>query len=599
MSQRICPQCGLSTAEPVCPEHGCPTMLKTPAAIEAMQAGVVIGGRYKVEKLLGRGGFGAVYKCQHVSTLQDCVLKVLKPDLAEDETQVKRFFNEARASSKLSHPNTVRVYDFGQTDTGLLYIAMELLSGVELSGVLQKEGKIDPVRAMQIGAQVLKSLAEAHQAGLVHRDLKPDNIFLCKVHGEDDFVKVIDFGIAKPMDQAADAGLTRTGFTVGTPKYMSPEQVLNKPLDGRSDLYALGVILYQAIAGEVPLQGASSMETLMAHLQQDPAPLQSKLTATLPAGLNDAVMRALRKQPWDRFVDAEDMRATLEEILSEIGSGGGGAKRAMSAKMRAVAPLEQQSTAEVASPNALPPRKAPAPALDVQRPSSPTVAAAPTAVGAAADAGLGADLAAGANATELLKSAELPAPARALAGASRTSVKDTAAAQTTVAAAKKPNKFGGAMIAVPAAIAVIGLGGALAWYFSRTPQPPPVIEQTPPATAVAPHKDVPLAPPAPNAATAEAHGAPVALPQPKSTLAPANLGAAPVAAPVPAAVPPPEIAPAVAGAAPAAAAPAAVAPPAAAAPAPAAAAVKHAPAAHGVGKVKAKSGIRANGDIAL
>ncbi len=561
-------------------------MLKTPAAIEAMQAGVVIGGRYKVEKLLGRGGFGAVYKCQHVSTLQDCVLKVLKPDLAEDETQVKRFFNEARASSKLSHPNTVRVYDFGQTDTGLLYIAMELLSGVELSGVLQKEGKIDPVRVMQIGAQVLKSLAEAHQAGLVHRDLKPDNIFLCKVHGEDDFVKVIDFGIAKPMDQAADAGLTRTGFTVGTPKYMSPEQVLNKPLDGRSDLYALGVILYQAIAGEVPLQGASSMETLMAHLQQDPVPLQDKVPVTLPVGLSDAVMRALRKQPWDRFVDAEDMRATLEEILSEIGSGGGGAKRAMSAKMRAVAPLEQQSTTEVASPNALPPRKAPAPALDVQRPATAKVAA--TAKPAVAPA-LEPSLASGDNATELLQSSELPAMARASATSLRPAKNAAAPAQAPVAAATATPKSTGLLLAALATLAVIGGGAAAAWYFTRTPQVSAAVEQSPTSATAAAPKEAPAVLGAATVGAPEVHAAQVAIPQPAPAPAPAP----------PAPVPPAAIATAVHDAPAPVAAPVAEAAPVGGGPTPAAAPVKHAPAPRGVGKTKAKSGIRANGDMAL
>ncbi len=357
MTDRFCPQCGTDTAELVCPAHHCPTVLRTPTSVDAVVPGAVFGGRYRIEKMLGRGGFGAVYRAKHVATQQDLVVKVLKPDLADDATQVQRFFNEARTTSQLTHHHTVRVFDFGQTDTGLLYMAMELLNGVELAAPLRETGTIEPLRAVRIAVGVLRSLAEAHQAGLVHRDLKPDNIFLCKVHGEDDFVKVIDFGIAKATNTSSDSGLTKTGFTVGTPKYMSPEQVLNKPLDGRSDLYALGVILYQCLSGEVPFVGNSPMETLMLHLQQEPRPLREVAAAPLPAGLHDVVMRALRKQPWDRFVDAEDMRAALEDVLEQTGVGAAaGQKRALSAKVRAVEPAgAEDRVATVQQPTSAPP----------------------------------------------------------------------------------------------------------------------------------------------------------------------------------------------------------------------------------------------------
>ena len=346
MNDRICPQCGKATALATCPEHHCPTIVMTPTAIETVKTGVVIGGRYQVDRLLGRGGFGAVYLCRHVATGQQMVVKVLKPDLSDDPTQVQRFFNEARTSSQLSHPNTVRVFDFGQTDAGLLYIAMELLEGKELQLVLRESGGVlDPLRTARIAVDVLKSLAEAHGKGLVHRDLKPDNIFLCTAHGEEDFVKVIDFGIAKTMDPKANQDLTKTGFTVGTPKYMSPEQVLNKALDGRSDLYALGVILYQCLSGEVPHAGASPMETLMLHLQSPARPLATVAPQPLPPGLAAIVMKVLQKDPGERFDDAEDMRAALEEILVTAGHlSGSGQRRAMSARMRAVATPERAPT---------------------------------------------------------------------------------------------------------------------------------------------------------------------------------------------------------------------------------------------------------------
>ena len=347
-SERFCPQCGLRTTAETCPEHGIPTLTRVGASGDSVHNGEIIGGRYRVEKLLGRGGFGAVYLATHVTLQQQHVLKVLKSSLAGDETQVKRFHQEARIACKLTHPNTVRVYDFGQTESGFLYLAMELLQGRELGAVLVEEGTLTPERTIRIAMGVLKSLDEAHQAGLVHRDLKPDNIFLCHIHGEDDFVKVIDFGIAKPIDQSDDAALTRTGFTVGTPKYMSPEQVLNKGVDGRSDLYALGVILYQCLSGDLPIVAPSSVETMMAHVQQAPRPLAEVCTQPLPAGLEALVMRSLRKDPGQRFADAEDMLAELEDIVEKNGLVL--LRRARSAKLRAVTPSELVSQPELSIP---------------------------------------------------------------------------------------------------------------------------------------------------------------------------------------------------------------------------------------------------------
>lgn len=340
---RICPQCGSRTTAATCPIHGIPTVTRATGG-ETVQTGEIIGGRYRVDSLLGKGGFGAVYIVTHITLQQQFVLKVLKSSLSADETQVKRFHQEARIACKLSHPNTVRVHDFGQTDSGHLYQAMELLNGKELGAVLTDEGTLSPERAIRIAIGVLKSLGEAHQAGLVHRDLKPDNIFLCHIHGEDDFVKVIDFGIAKPIEQGDDGGLTRTGFTVGTPKYMSPEQVLNKGVEGRSDLYALGVILYQCLSGELPISGGSSVEIMMAHVQQEPVALSLVCQQPLPDGLEQVVMRALRKIPAQRFSDAEDMLAALEEVVEKNGLVL--LRRARSARMRAVTPSDLLETGE-------------------------------------------------------------------------------------------------------------------------------------------------------------------------------------------------------------------------------------------------------------
>ncbi|MCB9739649.1 MAG: serine/threonine protein kinase [Deltaproteobacteria bacterium] len=281
--------------------------------------GRTIAGRYEVQGLLGKGGFGAVFAARHSMTGQDVVLKVMRPELALDPTQVKRFMNEARISSQLSHPNTVRTFDFGQTDDGLLYLVMERLHGDELARVLRRDAPLDPVRAMHIAIGVLKSLSEAHAAGLVHRDLKPGNIFLVNVHGEDDFVKLIDFGIAKSVE-GGDDDLTRTGMAIGTPKYMSPEQGRAEPLDGRSDLYALGVILFEMLSARLPFEATSAMSMIVKHLQEAPPDLRTLAPQGVPPDLAAVVMRALKKSPWERFRDADEMREQLESILEGMGA---------------------------------------------------------------------------------------------------------------------------------------------------------------------------------------------------------------------------------------------------------------------------------------
>lgn len=319
MAERLCPQCGMETAALVCPQHHCPTVTRGSGSLSQLQSGTVIDQRYRIEGQLGKGGFGAVFLASHVATKQQVVLKVLKPDLTEDPTQVQRFYNEARASSLLSHPHTVRVHDFGQTDGGLLYIAMERLHGKELAQALKESpgGRLSAARLLRIASAVCKSLSEAHHAGLVHRDLKPDNIFLCNVHGEDEFVKVIDFGIAKPVDAPVDGGLTRTGFTVGTPKYMSPEQVMQRQLDGRSDLYSLGIVMYQSLCGEVPFAGTTPMETLMAHLQDRAKPLAERVPDLHPAVIG-VVEKAMAKKPEERWADADQLRHALAAALADV-----------------------------------------------------------------------------------------------------------------------------------------------------------------------------------------------------------------------------------------------------------------------------------------
>lgn len=276
----------------------------------------VIAERYEIERAIGRGGFSQVYRARHLGTGQAVALKILAPAADADyRFSVKRFFLEARVTAGLNHPSTVRVFDFGQEDSGVVYLAMELLSGQTLREALRSREMADrtysEAEASALIQPVLRSLAEAHAAGLVHRDLKPDNLFLHEVAGER-IVKVLDFGIAKLGAGGAHTLSSETSVP-GTPSYMAPEHALNRPVDARSDLYALGVILYELVSGTLPFKGRSDPETLYQHAFQPVPPLREAAKAPLSAGFVAVVERALAKRPEDRFVDAEAMRLALSE----------------------------------------------------------------------------------------------------------------------------------------------------------------------------------------------------------------------------------------------------------------------------------------------
>lgn len=278
--------------------------------------GTVIGGRYRVEKVIGQGGFGAVYQAVHTATADRVAIKVLRADVQQAADVSTRFRHEAKATSRLKHPNTVRVFDFGQIDDGNLYLAMEFLEGKTLSDMLRQQSPVAPKRLVHIATQVLKSLSEAHSKGLVHRDLKPDNIFLQTVHGEADFVKVLDFGIAKSMvgDQTTD--VTSTGAIIGTPRYMSPEQARGKGIDTRTDLYSLGIILFEALTGSEPFPADSPLSMLLRRVAEDPPNVAVGLAIATPRGVCQAVYRAMATDPSDRFDTADEMAAALQEGLA-------------------------------------------------------------------------------------------------------------------------------------------------------------------------------------------------------------------------------------------------------------------------------------------
>src|SRR5579872_4915456 len=244
-------------------------------AIQQSQDDALVGrtlpGGYRVTNLLGVGGMGRVYCAEQVTLGRTVAVKVVHPHLATDEMTAARFLNEARAASRLSHPNSVAIFDFGRTSDGHAYMVMEFLRGKDLSHVAAADGPLPVKRIVEILKQTLAALSQAHLLGIVHRDLKPENIVLEPLRSGSDFVKVVDFGLAKILEaDAPQSGngraLTRPGIVCGTPEYMSPEHARGEPLDGRSDLYALGVVLYELLAGQVPFVSDSPTKTLLMHL---------------------------------------------------------------------------------------------------------------------------------------------------------------------------------------------------------------------------------------------------------------------------------------------------------------------------------------------
>ena len=282
--------------------------------------GKVIGGKYEIKGVLGKGNMGAVYLGRHKAMDAAVAIKLLHANIGANLNAAERFVNEAKACSRLYHPHTIRVMDFGQTDGGELYLVMELLDGEDLKDLLRREGPLAPARAISITRQIAQSLDEAHAAGLVHRDLKPANVFLTKMHRHDEFVKVIDFGISKAYSADAEGmDLTLDGAVLGTPLYMSPEQVRGLPLDRRSDLYALGVMLYQMLAGQPPFRAKTTTALLMAHANDPPPPLPPMVGEhAIPPALQELVAALLAKDREERLQSAAELDELLESFETAL-----------------------------------------------------------------------------------------------------------------------------------------------------------------------------------------------------------------------------------------------------------------------------------------
>ncbi len=289
--------------------------------------GRTLDGRFRILSAIARGGMGAVYRAEQLPLGRSVAIKILslRHDEDQDPEFRKRFLLEASTAAKLTHPNTVRVFDYGQTDDGLYFIAMELLEGQTLKEVIAKEGCIEPERAVEVAKQIARSLREAHRIGIVHRDMKPGNVMLVERGGEET-VKVLDFGLAK--DTGGENGevedITQTGVFMGSPKYMSPEQIQGEKLDARSDLYSVGVILYEMLAGKPPFVREQPMQVLMDHIREIPKTVTApEGRPALPLGVVHVTMRCLAKVRDERWADMDQLLLALKEAVAGTMSSSG------------------------------------------------------------------------------------------------------------------------------------------------------------------------------------------------------------------------------------------------------------------------------------
>lgn len=277
--------------------------------------GATIDGRYRVEALLGKGGMGVVYQCSHTIIGKKVAMKVLRADLAREPEVTERFLNEAKAASAIGNPHIIDISDFGQFPDGATYFIMEYLVGTPLSKAIEAKEPLPLARILLIACQLAEGLAAAHAAGIVHRDLKPDNIYLIDHGGQKDFVKILDFGIAKVSTADTDK-LTRAGAVFGTPHYMSPEQAAGSPVDHRGDIYSLGVILYELVSGRIPFDADNFMSVLSQHMYKTPAPLRSSgpVSSEILPGMEALVLKCLSKRPEDRYQNMQELLLDLERL---------------------------------------------------------------------------------------------------------------------------------------------------------------------------------------------------------------------------------------------------------------------------------------------
>lgn len=313
----FCPDCRATFEEDLakCPHDGS-QLFQLDKGVDPL-IGMIIDERFQVDWKLGSGGMGAVYRATQLSVNREVALKVLHQDLTDRETSLGRFFREAKLVSELTHPNIVRLIDFGQDrKTDLLYLVMELVRGTDLGELLQN-GRFRVAMALEIVFQVCGALTEPHARGVIHRDLKPDNLLVMPVSDGTLQVKVLDFGIARTLQN--DTQLTATGMICGTPAYMAPEQAQNQELGPRTDLYALGVLLYQMLCGQPPFEGTSSLQILLKHIQEQPRSFRELMPAgAIPDEVEELVFAMISKRVEDRPESALAVRERIDAIRQRL-----------------------------------------------------------------------------------------------------------------------------------------------------------------------------------------------------------------------------------------------------------------------------------------
>lgn len=291
---------------------------------DTTKVGLLIDGRYQITGLVGRGGMGSVYKAEHTGIRRTVAIKLLHQTLSAVPEVIRRFEREAFAIGRIEHPNCVNVTDFGKLEDGSLYLVMEYLEGTSLGDLLAQQRRIKPADALHIIRHVVRGLGHAHQADIVHRDVKPENVLLIDNEGDPLFAKILDFGVAKLIGEAHDDDslkLTQAGVAFGTPVYMSPEQAMGNPVDGRADLYAATIMLYEMITGQPPFKSHDKLEILSMHATRKPRPLKQVVgnDVELPPGLQELIDKGLEKRPQHRFADADEYIAAIDDVLAGRG----------------------------------------------------------------------------------------------------------------------------------------------------------------------------------------------------------------------------------------------------------------------------------------
>ncbi len=279
--------------------------------------GAVLADRYRVLDIIGKGGMGKVYLAEHVAIRKKVAIKVLSQSYCHRPDQVKRFLREAQAASTIEHDNVIDIFDYGETDNGSVFFAMELLEGLDLGGVLHEELRIPWARARHIFLQIVRALEAAHAHGVIHRDIKPENCFVIQRGDKVDFVKVLDFGIAKVVDEERKNAhtLTQAGALIGTPEYMAPEQVQGGAADPRMDIYSVGCIMYQALTGELPFEDSTMFGVLTKQVSEDPLPMRTIAPdAEIPRVVEAVVFKAMEKNREDRYQTMTELAEALEAI---------------------------------------------------------------------------------------------------------------------------------------------------------------------------------------------------------------------------------------------------------------------------------------------